>query len=215
MGLVAMGTVVSPEKTEAADEARKLPKTDPSRVRKILDEMESKIGRYWSTPRKDAEFLHLMVKATRAVDVLEVGTSQGYSAIWMGLALEETGGRLTTIEIDSKRHNVAEKNVRDAGLAGRITLIRGDAHREIPALKGPFDFVFLDADKDGQMDYFNKLYPKKLAPGGMIAVHNAISEAGDMKDYTETIRSLPDFDTVIVSTTLSDGISLSYRRRAA
>jgi predicted O-methyltransferase YrrM len=215
MGLVAMGTVVSPEKTEAADEARKLPKTDPSRVRKILDEMESKIGRYWSTPRKDAEFLHLMVKATRAVDVLEVGTSQGYSAIWMGLALEETGGRLTTIEIDSKRHNVAEKNVRDAGLAGRITLIRGDAHREIPALKGPFDFVFLDADKDGQMDYFNKLYPKKLAPGGMIAVHNAISEAGDMKDYTETIRSLPDFDTVVISTTLSDGISLSYRRRAA
>jgi predicted O-methyltransferase YrrM len=215
MGLIAMGTVVSPEKTEAADEARKLPKADPSRVRKILDEMESKIGRYWSTPRKDAEFLHLMVKATRAVHVLEVGTSQGYSAIWMGLALEETGGRLTTIEIDAGRHSVAEKNVRDAGLAGRITLIRGDAHREIPALKGPFDFVFLDADKDGQMDYFNKLYPKKLAPGGMIAVHNAISEAGDMKDYTETIRSLPDFDTVIVSTTLSDGISLSYRRRAA
>jgi predicted O-methyltransferase YrrM len=215
MGLIAMGTVVSPEKTEAADEARKLPKADPSRVRKVLDEMESKIGRYWSTPRKDAEFLHLMVKATRAVHVLEVGTSQGYSAIWMGLALEETGGRLTTIEIDAGRHSVAEKNVRDAGLAGRITLIRGDAHREIPALKGPFDFVFLDADKDGQMDYFNKLYPKKLAPGGMIAVHNAISEAGDMKDYTETIRSLPDFDTVVISTTLSDGISLSYRRRAA
>jgi predicted O-methyltransferase YrrM len=65
------------------------------------------------------------------------------------------------------------------------------------------------------MDYFKKLYPKKLAPGGMIAVHNAISEAGDMKDYTETIRRLPDFDTVIVSTTMGDGISLSYRHRAA
>jgi predicted O-methyltransferase YrrM len=133
----------------------------------------------------------------------------------MGLALEETGGRLTTIEIDTGRHSVARKNVQDAGLAGRITLIRGDAHREITALKGPFDFVFLDADKEGQMDYFKKLYPKKLAAGGMIAVHNAISEAGDMKDYTETISRLPDFDTVIISTTMGDGISLSYRHRAA
>jgi predicted O-methyltransferase YrrM len=65
------------------------------------------------------------------------------------------------------------------------------------------------------MDYFRKLYPKKLTPGGMIAVHNAISEAGDMKDYTETIRRLADFDTVIISTTLSDGISLSYRSRVS
>ena len=215
MGLLAMGAFASPALARAETAVLQPSKTDPSRVRKILDDMESKIGRYWSTPRKDAEFLHLMVKATRAVNVLEVGTSQGYSAIWMGLALEETGGRLTTIEIDTGRHGVARKNVQDAGLAGRITLIRGDAHREIALLKGPFDFVFLDADKDGQMDYFKKLYPKKLAAGGMIAVHNAISEAGDMKNYTETIRRLPDFDTVIVSTTTGDGISLSYRHRAA
>jgi len=214
-GLLTFGAWATPAVAQTGDAGRKPSKADPSRVRKILDEMESKIGRYWSTPRKDAEFLHLMVKATRAVHVLEVGTSQGYSAIWMGLALEETGGRLTTIEIDSGRHGVARKNVQDAGLAGRITLIRGDAHREIAALKGPFDFVFFDADKDGQMDYFRKLYPKKLAPGGMIAVHNAISEAGDMKDYAETIRRLPDFDTVIISTTPGDGISLSYRHRAS
>ena len=215
IGFFAMGALAPPVLAQTGDANRKPFKADPSRVRKILDEMESKIDRYWSTPRKDAEFLHLMVKATRAVHVLEVGTSQGYSAIWMGLALEETRGRLTTIEIDTGRHSVARKNVQDAGLAGRITLIRGDAHREITALKGPFDFVFLDADKEGQMDYFKKLYPKKLAAGGMIAVHNAISEAGDMKDYTETISRLPDFDTVIISTTMGDGISLSYRHRAA
>jgi predicted O-methyltransferase YrrM len=214
-GLLALGALASPALAQAGEVGRQTVKGDPARTRKILDEMESKIGRYWSAPRKDAEFLNLMVKATRAVNVLEVGTSQGYSAIWMGLALEETGGRLTTIEIDTGRHALAQRNVREAGLAGRITLIRGDAHREIAGIKGPFDFVFLDADKDGQMDYFKKLYPKKLAPGGMIAVHNAISEAGDMKDYTETIRRLPDFDTVIISTTMDDGICLSYRHRAA
>ena len=214
-GLLALGAWASPDLAQAGDAALQPAKADPSRVRKALDEMESKIGRYWSTPRKDAELLHLMVKATRAVHVLEVGTSQGYSAIWMGLALEETGGRLTTIEIDTGRHSVARKNVNDAGLAVRITLIRGDAHKEIARLKGPFDFVFLDADKDGQMDYFRKLYPKKLAPGGIIAVHNAVSEAGDMKDYTDMIRRHSDFDTVIVSTTMNDGICLSYRHRVA
>jgi predicted O-methyltransferase YrrM len=214
-GLLTLGVWAPPALAQTGDAGRKPSKADPARVRRILDEMETKIGRYWSTPRKDAEFLHLMVKATRAVHVLEVGTSQGYSAIWMGLALEETGGRLTTIEIDTGRHSVARKNIQDAGLTGRITLIRGDAHREIEALKGPFDFVFLDADKEGQMDYFKKLYPKKLAAGGMIAVHNAISEAGDMKDYAEAIRRLTDFDTVIISTTTGDGISLSYRHRAA
>ena len=214
-GLLVLGAVAPAALPQTGNTTHSPSKTDTARVRKLLDEMESKIGRYWSTPRKDAEFLNLMVKATRAVHVLKVGTSQGYSAIWMGLALEETGGRLTTLEIDTGRHALAQRNVREAGLAGRVTLIRGDAHREIAGLKGPFDFVFLDADKDGQMDYFKKLYPNKLAPGAIIAVHNAISEAGDMKDYTDMIRRRPDFDTVIVSTTMADGICLSYRHRAA
>lgn len=212
-GLFAMGALASPALAQTGDASGKPPRADPTRVRKILDGMEPKIGRYWSTPRKDAEYLSLMVKATRATRVLEVGTSQGYSAIWMGLGLEETGGRLTTIEIDPERHALAQKNVREAGLAGRITLIRGDAHREMAGLRGPFDFVFLDADKDGQMDYFRTLYPARLAPGGLIAVHNALSEAGDLKDYMDTIRSHPDFDTVVVSLTMDDGIALSYRHR--
>jgi len=134
-----------------------------------------------SVPRKDGEFLHLIVKATGAKNVLEVGTSQGLSAIWMGLGLEETGGHLTTIEIDTERHDLARQNVTEAGLSHRITLLRGDAHREVAKLKGPFDFVFLDADKEGQVDYFRKLYPAKIVPGGILAVHNAIQQASSMR----------------------------------
>jgi caffeoyl-CoA O-methyltransferase len=212
-GLLALGTLGSPVNTAAAGEAHKPAAADAARIRKVLDSMEPNIGRYWSTPRKDAEYLSVMVKATRATQVLEVGTSQGYSAIWMALGLEETGGRLTTIEIDPARHDVARRNVNDAGLADRITLIRGDAHREIPRLKGPFDFVFLDADKDGMVDYFRKLYPARLAPGAMLAVHNAVTEAGDMRQYTEMLRKHPEFDTVLVSATMDDGICLSYRHR--
>jgi len=154
------------------------------------------------------------VKATQARNVLEIGTSHGYSAIWMGLALEETGGRLTTIEIDRARHDLARKHLGEANLAQRATLIRGDAHAEVPKLDGPFDFVFLDADKEGQVDYFHALHPRKLAPGAIIAAHNAIRQAGAMREYLALVRNHRDFDTVTVSATMDDGFCLSYRRRA-
>jgi caffeoyl-CoA O-methyltransferase len=187
---------------------------NPAQLKRLLDEMEERGYQAWSVPRKDGEFLYLMIKATRAKNLLELGTSQGYSAIWIGLALEETGGHLTTIEIDAERHNEARRNVDRAGLSQRITLVKGDAHREITKLDGPFDFVFMDADKEGQVDYFKKLYPKKLPPGGMIAVHNAIRQAHAMNDYLSMIRKHPDFDTVTVSATMDDGFCLSYRHRA-
>ncbi len=133
----------------------------------------------------------------------------------MGLGLEETGGRLTTIEIDRERYDLARRHVSEAGLSQRVISIRGDAHVEVAKLEGIFDFVFMDADKEGQMDYFRKLYPKKLAPGAMLAVHNAIRQAGSMKDYLDMIRKHPDFDTVTVSATLDDGFCLSYRHRAS
>jgi len=188
-------------------------KRDPAQLKRLLDQMDAKGYHFWSVPRKDAEFLHFLVKATRARNVLEVGTSHGFSAIWMGLALEETGGRLTTIEIDKERHDLARRHVSEAGLSQRVALIRGDAHIEVVKLEGPFDFVFLDADKEGQSDYFNKLYPKKLFPGGILAVHNAIQQASSMRDYLQMIRRHPDFDTVTVSATMDDGFCLSYRHR--
>jgi caffeoyl-CoA O-methyltransferase len=190
-------------------------KRDPAQLRRLLDEMDAKGYQFWSVPRKDGEFLHLLVKATRARNVLELGTSHGFSAIWMGLALEETGGRLTTIEIGKERYDLARRHVSEAGLSQRVTLIKGDAHVEMAKLEGPFDFVFMDADKERQMDYFNKLYPKKLPPGGILAVHNAILAANSMKDYLEMIRNHPDFDTVILSLTMDDGFCLSYRHRSS
>jgi caffeoyl-CoA O-methyltransferase len=186
---------------------------NPSQLKRLFEQMEAQGTRFWSVPRKDGEFLHFLMKATRAENVLELGTSHGYSAIWMGLGLEETGGRLTTIEMDKARYELARKNTMEAGLSQRVTCILGDAHLEVTKLDGPFDFVFLDADKEGQSDYFNKLYPKKLAPGGILAAHNAIQQASSMKDYLERVRKHPDFDTVILSATMEDGFCLSYRHR--
>jgi len=213
LGLLAVAAQVPSAIGTAADGGPAPVKRDPAQLKRLLDQMDAKGYQFWSVPRKDGEFLHLLVEATRARNVLEVGTSHGFSAIWMGLALEETGGRLTTIEIDKERYDLARRHVSEAELSQRITLIKGDAHTVVLKLEGPFDFVFLDADKEGQMDYFNKLYPKKLVPGGILAAHNAIRQANSMRDYLEMIRKHPDFDTVTLSVTMDDGFCLSYRHR--
>ena len=212
LGLVAVASHL-PSSASGADESQRAVKRDPAALKRLIDSMDTRGHRHSSVPRKEGEFLNLMVKATRVRSVLEVGTSQGYSAIWIGLGLEETGGRLATIEIDAERHELARKNVSEAGLSQRITLIKGDAHAEVPRLEGPFDFVFLDADKEGQMDYFKKVYPRKLSPGAILAVHNAISQASSMRDYLDMIRKHPEFDTVVLSVTMDDGFCLSYRHR--
>jgi predicted O-methyltransferase YrrM len=215
LSLFAIAAQTPSATAEAADGGLQPVLRDPARLRRLLDEMDAKGYQFWSVPRKDGEFLHLLVKATRSKNVLELGTSHGFSAIWMGLGLEETGGRLTTIEIDRERYDLARRHLSEAGLSQRVISIRGDAHVEVAKLDGIFDFVFMDADKEGQMDYFRTLYPKKLAPGAMLAVHNAIRQAGSMKDYLDMIRKHPDFDTVTVSATLDDGFCLSYRHRAS
>lgn len=183
-------------------------------LQKLMESMEGKGRQMLSVPRKDGQFLNLLVKASRAKSVLEVGTSQGYSAIWISQALQETGGKLTTIDIDPEKVKLGKANVTKAGLAGRVTFLEGDAHQILPTLEGPFDFVFLDADKEGQPDYFGKLYPKKLAPGGIIAVHNAIRMASAMKEYFDIVTKHPDFDSVVLSLTMEDGFSVSYRHRS-
>lgn len=200
----------------AADgrQARAAESKNTAELQRLLAEMEAQGRQMLSVPRQDGQFLNLLVKATRSKNVLEVGTSQGYSAIWISLALEETGGKLTTIDIDPEKVRIAKANLAKAGLSHRVTVLQGDAHALVPTLEGPFDFVFLDADKEGQPDYFQKLHPKKLLPGGILAVHNAIRMKNAMKEYLDMIAKHPDFDSVILSLTMDDGFSVSYRRRA-
>lgn len=183
-------------------------------LRKLMTEMEAQGSKMLSVPRKDGQFLNLLVKASRSKNILEVGTSQGYSAIWISRALEETGGKMTTIDIAPEKVTLAKSNLAKAGLAHRVTFLEGDAHKIVATLDSKFDFVFLDADKEGEMDYFNKVYPGKLVPGGIIAVHNAIRMASSMKNYLDLVQSHPDFDSVILSLTMEDGFSISYRHRA-
>lgn len=182
-------------------------------IEPLLREMEAMRGRFSNVPRTDGQLLNILVKVSCSKQVLEVGTSNGYSAIWLCLALEETNGHLTTIEIDPERVKLAKENLKRAGLEHRVTFLEGDAHKIVPNIKGQFDFVFLDADKGREHDYFSYLYPKKLLSGAIIAVHNAIRMRRAMWRYLDMISSHPEFDTVLASTTLDDGFAISYWRR--
>ncbi len=165
-------------------------------------------------PPCDGKFLNLIVHVTAAKNVLEVGTYRGYSGIWLALGLEQTGGRLTTIDIDPARVREARGNFITAGLADRITGLEGDAHKVAKTVAGPFDLVFLDAEKGNEVDYFHTVFPK-LRPGGFILLHNAITSRKVMTPYLDLVSQHPEIVHVVLSLSMKDGFSVSFRKRPA
>jgi predicted O-methyltransferase YrrM len=159
---------------------------------------------------EDGRFLRTLLAATKARRVLEIGAASGYSGIWMGLGLRETGGRLTTIEFDPVRAKEAAANIRAAGLADIVQIIHGDAFAEIPKLAGTFDLVFLDAWKPDYKKFFDLVFPR-VTPGGLFLAHNVINKKSEMGDFLRAIETHPQALTSIVSPG-HEGISMTYRR---
>jgi predicted O-methyltransferase YrrM len=122
---------------------------------------------------EEGAFLQFLVAACAARKVLEIGTLGGYSGSWIARALPKDG-RLFTLEVEPKHAQVAEEHFRLAGVADRIDIRLGDAHRSLVDLsgEGPFDFVFIDAEKEGYLDYLDWTL-NNLRTGGVLAAHNA------------------------------------------
>jgi caffeoyl-CoA O-methyltransferase len=163
----------------------------------------------WNVPEVDGKVLYDLIIKNNYQKALEIGTSTGHSAIWMAWALSKTGGKLITIEIDKGRHQEALANFKAAGLSDYIDARRADAHQLVEELKGPFDFVFSDADKDWYKNYFMALAPK-LEIGGCFTAHNAAGYWGGIKAFLDYVQSRPNFDTTIDRSS-SAGISISYK----
>jgi predicted O-methyltransferase YrrM len=210
MGLLALAGNAKILPAAEAIAGRSVPADLQAAREKLLADMEANRG--LGVPRADGEFLHLMVYVSAAKHVLEVGTFRGYSGIWMGLGLEQTGGTLTTIEIDPERVKEAKGNFEKAGLADRITALEGDAHKVAKTVEGPLDVVFLDAEKGGEVDYFHTIFPK-LRPGGFLLLHNAISAKKAMQPYFDLISKHPEIIHVVLSLSMKDGFSVSFRKR--
>ena len=165
----------------------------------------------WNVSEADGKVLYDLIIQNNYKKALDIGTSTGHSAIWMAWALSKTGGKLITIEIDESRYETALANFKKAGLSDYIDARLADAHELVKELKGPFDFVFSDADKEWYKNYFVTLAPK-LEVGGCFTAHNVSSRhwrgIGEFLDYVE---SLPNFETTIDKSS-RQGISISYKK---
>lgn len=179
-------------------------------VQAILSEIRGNDTGQLAISEEDGRFLRVMIAASGARRVLEIGGASGYSAIWMGLALRETGGRLVTIEYDPVRAGELAANIRRAGLSDIVQVIAGDAFEQIPKLSGTFDFVFLDAWKKDYKRFFDLVYPK-MDTGGLFVGHNVVNKRNEMGDFLEAVQQHPTMWTTIVSPS-GEGMSVSLKR---
>jgi predicted O-methyltransferase YrrM len=176
---------------------------------KLLAKIKAADADQLAVSEEDGRFLRVMIVSSGARHVLEIGGAYGYSAIWMGLALQQTGGHLTSIEYDAARARRAAEHVRAAGLADIVTVVPGDAFAEIPKLQGTFDFVFLDAWKRDYKRFLDLMLPR-LTPRGLFLAHNVVNKRSEMHDFLEAIRADPRLATSIV-TPSGEGMSVSVK----
>src|SRR5438067_9144402 len=178
-------------------------------VNKLLRDIKAADTGLLAVSEEDGRFLRVLAASSGAKHALEIGSAFGYSAIWIGLGLRETGGRLTTIEYDPARAKKAADAVRRAGLADIVTVVAGDGFAQIPKLPGTFDFVFLDAWKKDYKRFFDLVFPR-LEPRGLFLAHNVVNKQDEMRDFLDAIQKNPAVLTTIVRPS-GEGMSVSYR----
>jgi predicted O-methyltransferase YrrM len=158
-----------------------------------------------------AELLHILVRATHRQSILEIGTSNGYSTIWLAHAMRSgTNGRLVSIERNPAKLEMARENLQRAGLLNSVTLVEGEASDVVRTLEGPFDCVFFDADRISAPKQLEILMPK-LQSDVLLLADNVLSHPEEVADYLSAVSRLPDFSSVTVP--VGKGLNIAYRQR--
>src|SRR5262245_22922376 len=151
--------------------------------------------------------LWILIRSARASRILEVGTSNAYSTIWLADAARASGGRVVTLEADAGKVALARENLKRAGVEDVVEIIHGRAAESLERLSGPFDFVFLDADRPSYRTYLELVVPK-LATGGLLVADNVVSHAGELVDYQRLVKSHPALFSVTVPVGNGEEIAL-------
>ncbi|HZU67030.1 MAG TPA: class I SAM-dependent methyltransferase [Ktedonobacteraceae bacterium] len=155
-----------------------------------------------------AQFLHILLKSTRRARLLEIGTSNGYSTIWLAWAVAANGGQVISIDRDANKQALADANLRHVGLRDVVDLRCGDATEIVAGLAGPFDCVFFDADRYSAPAQLKLLVPK-LTPDVILLADNVISHPDEIAGYLRALESLPQFERVVLP--VGKGLSVAYR----
>ncbi|MBZ5582734.1 MAG: class I SAM-dependent methyltransferase [Acidobacteriia bacterium] len=176
------------------------------KILSVLDEAQRTGALFQNAPVADGRMLRLLTEAAGAKNVVEIGTSTGLSGLWFCLALQKTGGKLTTFEYDAGRAATARGHFRKAGVDGIVTVVEGDAHQTLARLQEPIDILFIDADKEGYIDYLNHLLPL-VRPGGLILAHN-----DDMSpEYQRLVTANPALETLFYRE--GEGMAITLKKR--
>jgi predicted O-methyltransferase YrrM len=155
-----------------------------------------------------AQFLNILVRSSRRTRVLEIGTSNGYSTIWLAWAASLTGGHVTSIDRDAHKQAQADANLRHVGLREFVDLLCGDATEIVANLRGPFDCIFFDADRSSAPAQLSLLIPK-LMPDVLLLADNVLSHPEEIAGYLQAVEDLPQFDHIVIP--VGKGVSLAYR----
>ena len=147
--------------------------------------------------RDTGRLLWILVGAIGARRILEVGTSNAFSTIWLADAARATGGRVTTLELNPDKIALARTNLASTGLADTVDIIAGPAADTLARLPGPFDLAFLDADRPSYLTYLELVVPK-LRAGGLLIADNVTSHAGELQEYLARVKSHPRLFSVTV-----------------
>ena len=175
-----------------------------------MSELEKTQKEFWNIPRKTGVLINMMIKMMKAQSVLEIGTSNGYSGLWITKALKETGGKLTTIEFYEKRQNIAIDNFKKCGVLDIVRPLEGSACDIIRNFdeSEKFDFVFIDASKREYVDYF-KLVKPHLTEHAVIIADNIISHAEKVQTFIDAVNDDDKFQYLIAE--LPGGILAAYK----
>ncbi|MDF5723514.1 MAG: O-methyltransferase [Rhizonema sp. PD37] len=172
---------------------------------KHRDEMMLGVG------SQTGEFLNILLKTQGGKNILEIGTSFGYSTIWLAEAARVNGGRVTTLECVASKQAKAVENIRRVGLEDNVDFQLGDALELIEVLPGTWDFVLLDLWKDLYIPCFDRFY-NKLAPGAIVVADNIIVPSNSrtiMKNYQQHVRIKPDLNSIEIN--IDQGLELTRK----
>ncbi|HUZ16848.1 MAG TPA: class I SAM-dependent methyltransferase [Spirochaetia bacterium] len=191
-------------------------------LRALLDEL-ARVGREHDKRETDhakkmlnlepetAALVHLLLRSSRRRNVLEIGTSNGYSTLWLAAAVRETGGRVASIDRSASKHRLAEENLRRGKLRDLVDLHLGEATEVVGRLEGTFDCLFFDADRVSAPAQLEKLLPM-LSADVLLLADNALSHPAEISAYLTAISSRNEFEAIVVP--IGKGLSVAHRFEA-
>lgn len=188
-------------------------------LRTLLRELEEK-GRENDAQQQDrrykmlnlepetAQLISMLVRTGRRKQLLEIGTSNGYSTLWLAWATKTVGGHVTSIDRDTHKQQLADENLQRAGLRQSVDLLCGDATKIVANIAGPFDCVFFDADRLSATAQLRLLLPK-LTPNALVLADNVLSHPEEIAEYLKTLEGLPFFEHLVIP--VGKGLSVAYK----